>query len=737
MKKVSLLIALAALVLFAGCKKDKDTAGTVLKASIEQNKGNDRTSLNPANGAINWTAGDKILVNNGTSNATFTLTGGAGTTYGTFVYAGDYEFGANNVAVYPETATISGNTVSLTLPATQAFTAAGTFGNGANPMLGTFADSESLVFTSLCGGLGISLTGNTPITGIEIVSWVDTEKLDGAFEADCTAANPVLTATAGNAGTNKVMLNCATTLTSTPQSFIIVLPVGTLSGGFTMNVYNGGTEPIFTMHSQNLELVVELNTVKMLNTLEVEVAGGGGEEHAYVDLGLPSGLLWATCNVGATTSDGYGDYFAWGETTPKDTYNWSNYQYYDGSNVTKYTGSDGLTTLLPEDDAATANWGSDWRMPTNEEVEELFDNTTVTWTQQGGVNGRLFTAANGNSLFLPAAGIRWDVELDGAGDWGYYWSSSLVTVEPGIAWDVYVGSDGYGMSMSGTRASGVIVRPVRCKNSVITVNANPTAGGTVSGGGTYMDHTTCTLTATANSGYTFENWTENDYVVSTEATYTFTVSGNKSLVANFTAGTGGHAYVDLGLPSGLLWATCNIGADAPEDYGDYFAWGETEPKDTYATSNYQYGDGSYIMQLTKYCNDASRGYNGFTDDLTTLLPEDDAATANWGGNWRMPTKEEWQELYNNTTVTWTQQNGVNGRLFTASNGNSLFLPAAGIRYDSSSHDDAGSGGFYLSSSLYTDNPVYSWILIYYSDFYDMDGCLRFCGQSVRAVRSGL
>ena len=293
MKKVTLLIALAALVVFAGCKKEKETNGVVLKASIEQNKGEGRTSLNPANGAINWTAGDKILVNNGASNAIFTLTGGAGTTNGTFVYNGDYAFGANNVAVYPETATLSGNTVSLTLPATQT-AAAGIFGNGLNPMLGTFTGPNDLVFTSLCGGLGISLTGNNvAITGIEIESWVDTEKLNGAFEADCTAANPALAATAGNAGTNKVMLSCNTTLTATPQDFYFVLPVGTLAGGFTMKVYNGGNEPIFTMGSQNSQLVVELNTVKKLNTLEVEVAGGG-DEHAYVDLGLPSGLLWAT-----------------------------------------------------------------------------------------------------------------------------------------------------------------------------------------------------------------------------------------------------------------------------------------------------------------------------------------------------------------------------------------------------------------------------------------------------------
>jgi hypothetical protein len=100
----------------------------------------------------------------------------------------------------------------------------------------------------------------------------------------------------------------------------------------------------------------------------------------------------------------------------------------------------------------------------------------------------------------------------------------------------------------------------------------------------------------------------------------------------------------------------------------------------------------------------------------------------------MPTKEEWQELYNNTTVTWTTQNGVNGRLFTASNGNSLFLPAAGCRFDSGLYS-AGSGGYYWSSSLITDLPDHSWVLCFYSDDFYMDYSTRYFGRGVRPVRS--
>ena len=210
----------------------------------------------------------------------------------------------------------------------------------------------------------------------------------------------------------------------------------------------------------------------------------------------------------------------------------------------------------------------------------------------------------------------------------------------------------------------------------------------------------------------------------------YAVTPNGTVYGNQLSFTTADGYVDLGLPSGTLWATCNVGANAPEEYGDYFAWGDTQPKDVYDWSTYQYCNGSYNT-LTKYCSGPAYG---FTDNLTTLLPEDDAATANWGSDWRMPTKEEWQELLDNTTVTWTQQNGVNGRLFTASNGNSLFLPAAGYRqYSSLNH--AGSYGLYWSSSLYTDNPSGAWKLGFISGdcYMDVFGN-RSYGQSVRAVR---
>ena len=262
----------------------------------------------------------------------------------------------------------------------------------------------------------------------------------------------------------------------------------------------------------------------------------------------------------------------------------------------------------------------------------------------------------------------------------------------------------------------------------IEVLANPSGYGVVIGGGSYHQGDSCTVIATANEGYTFVNWTENGSQISKTQSYTFIITGDRSLIANFD-----HEYVDLGLPNGTLWATCNLSATTPEGYGDYFAWGEPQPKNTYNWSTYKYANGDYD-QLTKYCNDSYYGYNGHTDTLTILLPEDDAAIANWGDGWCMPTADQWRELRDNTNNTWTTQNGVNGMLFTASNGNSLFLPAAGGRWD----DElgfVGEEGYYWSRLLDSDHPDAGWGFLFNSRYYGMHIYNRFLGLSVRAVRS--
>ena len=219
--------------------------------------------------------------------------------------------------------------------------------------------------------------------------------------------------------------------------------------------------------NDNSKVTYSISQVKEVSFVE-------SEEHEYVDLGLPSGTLWATCNVGASSPEEYGDYFAWGETVPKDYYGWSTYKWCNGSNdtMTKYCANssygyngftDNLTELQPEDDAATANWGSPWRMPSLAQIEELNDSsyTTTVWTQLNGVYGRKVTSkSNGNSIFLPAAGSRWNDELNNAGRYGDYWSSSLYPSYVNGAYYLYFRPD-YRSWSSGSRGNGHSVRAVR------------------------------------------------------------------------------------------------------------------------------------------------------------------------------------------------------------------------------------------------------------------------------------
>lgn len=212
---------------------------------------------------------------------------------------------------------------------------------------------------------------------------------------------------------------------------------------------------------------------------------------------------------------------------------------------------------------------------------------------------------------------------------------------------------------------------------------------------------------------------------------------DKSFTTEKDSGGGGelngHNYVDLGLPSGTLWATCNLGANAPEEYGDYYAWGETQTKSIYNWSTYKYCNGGHGWNtLTKYCDLWNCGYNGFTDNLTTLEPIDDAARANWGNEWCIPTREQWEELNQNTISQNITQYGVNGRLYTAENGNTLFLPAAGHRLNAGA---SGRGGEYWSNTLSPILPCYAWTVSFSSGRSNVVDGNRHYGKSVRAVRS--
>ena len=455
--------------------------------------------------------------------------------------------------------------------------------------------------------------------------------------------------------------------------------------------------------------------------------------HEYVDLGLPSGTLWATCNVGATKPEEYGDYFAWGEVEPKDEYNWENYKWCDGNrhSINKYIFGkvDNKTILELCDDVANVNWGGDWRMPTQKEQYELRNFTTWTWIKQNGIKGYKVTSKiNGNSIFLPAAGYRYYSELNYAGYSGIYWSSSLYTNGSDFAYDFCFLSSKVYRNIN-DRYYGRSVRPVLRVEFTLSFVPNGGQGempAVVKPVKQAFTLPTCTF---KRDGYEFIGWnilpdgTGEKY----EAGDTISLSANITLYAQWKEIPtkenmhNGHEYVDLGLPSGTLWATCNVGATKPEEYGDYFAWGEVRPKSEYSWGNYK------RCHASKYGKDENK---------TILELRDDVANVKWGGTWRMPTNEEQHELENDSYTTWTWINKyrVRGYKVTSKvNGNSIFLPAAGYRADSDL-DGAGSYGYYWSSSLFTCYSRNACNLLFCSDYVYPDNHRRYDGLSVRPVR---
>ena len=477
--------------------------------------------------------------------------------------------------------------------------------------------------------------------------------------------------------------------------------------------------------------------------------GGGGSTnvingHEYVDLGLPSGLKWATCNVGANTPEEYGNYYAWGETTTKSSYTNDNSLTY-GRNMGDISGNVNY-------DAATANWGNSWRMPTKAEMEELRDNCTWTWITQGNVNGMKVTGPNGKSIFLLAAGIIEGTSYYDIGEFPCYWGSTPYEGNNDYAYVLCYENDCYVSRIS--RDAGFPVRPVSGTinygtEELPTVTTNDvtsvTENSAVCGGNVTSDGN-ATVTARGVCWSTSQNPTTSDNKTidgSGTGSFTSNISGltvgttyyvrayavnskgtaygaQKTFTTTTTGGGGGattgtingHDWVDLGLPSGLKWATCNVGASQPHGYGNYYAWGETTTKSSYTEEN-------------------SRTYGVIMNDISGNVNYD-AARANWGSTWRMPTKAEMKELRDNCTWTWTTQNGINGYKVTGQNGKSIFLPAAGSCHGSSRYY-VGECGTYWGSTPHESNDCLACTLSSDSGVRNVSWLVRDSGYTVRPV----
>lgn len=365
-------------------------------------------------------------------------------------------------------------------------------------------------------------------------------------------------------------------------------------------------------------------------------ATGSLDGHDYVDLGLS--VKWATCNLGAKEPWEVGDYYAWGLSTPSTEWTQANYSFNFAPCSDDYV-------LDAHYDAITQNWGSSWRMPTKEEIDELLDPNKCDWIWIDNINGtaisgyKVQSKKNGNSIFLPAG--HKDLNKDA----GRYWSSTA---------DVSVFQRPYDQSPF----------TIYFKNGIHYEAASKCYDG-------------LSIRGVVGSPNTF--FPESIPIDQAETDKQgFTVNGK----------TGGYTYVDLGLPSHTLWATYNVGASLPYEYGEYYAWGEIAPKDLYEQETYKYflgysESGPYhYAQYSKYI-----WYNqhGIPDFKLTLDSEDDAATVNWGSQWKMPSKEQCEELayyckWYRKDLTYNNKKIIGFVGESKLNGNKIYIPFSDYKY---------------------------------------------------------
>ncbi len=796
MKTVKMIFAALALAaLMTSCTKESESNNESTNKTLEftavwAEADGSKTVLQEDGTSIWWNTNEEINVFIGEdASAKFISTNTKPQAIATFVgnalvgyseSSGDFP---GYWAVYPYNAenTSDRNSVSLKVKSKQA-AAEGTFADKCFPAVAR-STNFSLAFWNVCGGARFSVVtegvqrvvfrsnDGSPMAGKVRVDFGEDDKPQ-ILEVTEPVDSVVLNAKDGS-------------LVPGANYFAAMLPQ-MHAQGLTVTLYTATQRAVktiskpITIHRSAFGMLDNVDEGLTYTDATLPEDEDDDTPYEMVDLGLS--VKWATCNVGATSPEEYGDAFAWGETEPKEDYSWETYKWSmggghsDGS-LTKYCSdsqcgyngfSDYKIVLDSEDDAATVNWGGKWRTPTNDEWKELRENCTWRYTTLidkdgfGIVGFKIISKIAGHKdkwIFLPFSADRYTSNYDSQKSIDGFWSSSLCTNSyfPSYYYGVYAAFYAYDVSVYASNADvggfsdrccGRTIRPVYGDLTLVHVN-----GVSVSPeNATFNIGETIKLTATITPFNAYEKgltWSSSDESVATvsanglvtpvskgSAEITVkTIDGGYSASCAVVVTTEFDQLVDLGLS--VKWASINVGASYPWEYGDYFAWGEVESKEDYSWSTYKWCMNGSSNQLTKYCNNSSYGYNGFTDNKTVLDPEDDAAAVNWGGSWRMPTYDELNELMTQCTWTWTTLNGVYGRKVTSNKEGYtdkwIFLPAAGSRSGSSLYY-AGSCGFYWSSSLDSGYPDLAYHVCFDSggvkDYYYRG---RDCGRSVRPI----
>lgn len=784
MKKQFLLYATFVAVVIASCARealvevdgdDKNTYTiTTIEASIADSDNGATKTVRKSDGKIYWNPSDEINVFFGTDKGKFTSSNtedaakasfNGSITISSVIGMNEGEDDDNCVwGLYPynENATFDGTYVHTSLTNVQT----GKAGSFADDLYITLAKSNSfkLSFYNTLAGIKFSIQkeGVRQIT----FSGNNDEILTGDMKLKFGDDERPVVSEITNGETSIILTPENGTFTVGEYYYIVFAPT-TFSKGFSLTFVTATEKGEYTY---NKSISFPRNMFGTLANADKDVSYNSIFE--YVDLGLS--VNWATMNVGAESPEDFGDYFAWGAVEPwyedgyaqsnnpvwksgkSEGYTWTNcpYQTYVGSSIddglfSKYVDRssfgtvDNIPILEFGDDAARANWGDTWRMPTVEEWFELRNSSNCTWIRT--MSGyKVMSKSNGNSIFLPFAGSRSEDGLYGVYSYGRYWTSSIYSFHPYYAEGMELSTDHY-YAVTHNRCSGLSVRPVCPSSRYVCVNGislNKSSATLVFG---RISQLSATISPSNASNKSVIWSSSNPSIVEVDITGAVTPKNIGSATISVTTVDGGYTdqcditvvpqYVDLGLS--VKWAIMNVGASSLEEYGDYFAWGETENKGSYNWSNYKYCKGSN-KTMTKYCNKSDYGYNGYTDGNTVLDPEDDAAHVKWGRDWRMPTDDEWLELRNeeNCTWTWAEMNGVNGYKVTSKKsgyeGNYIFLPAAGC-FLGTSLRCIGSDGYYWSSSLDQNYDNGADRLNFGINYFGWCNEYRYSGFSVRPV----
>ncbi len=385
---------------------------------------------------------------------------------------------------------------------------------------------------------------------------------------------------------------------------------------------------------------------------------------------------------------------------------------YATGTYTYYTNSGSLvTTLTMSESTLSMNSGSTHQLMVVATPPDAF-NPNVFWSS----SDESVATVDQNGLVTGVAGGTCNITATATDGSGQTVTCAVTVIQ--MVTSITLSQTSLGLELEGYKKLIATIMPSNAANTKVTWSSSDesVAEVTSTGGVAAVGKGKCTITCTASDG--------------------------SGVTATCIVWVGYEIeYVDLALPSGTLWATCNVGAETPEDYGDYFAWGETEGynsgKTTFNWDTYKWCNGDED-HLTKYCSNSIYGDNGFTDNKTELDLEDDAAYLNWGNDWRMPSEIQCRELINenNTITEWITQNGVNGRKITSkTNGNSIFLPAAGYRFRNLLQDAGSSGRYWMRTySIDKDVPWYWGCTVDGMGLSDNleDRCF---GKSVRPVRN--